>query len=196
MRRQLVAILRDDRHVAELRQEQSGEVVDLRRRRRATREDAEVDPHLARRDVRGRAEGKRLVECFHGFLLLRRLPTKTPESDDCANQAPRGDNADAPSAERTTTVIASPSAANATAPSSRTSTSDSQRCGSGTSNMPRPIAIIAAEFTRKAINVEPSTAPMYAHGGSGVARTRLRIPDSRRITRKIARPAKAVETSP
>jgi hypothetical protein len=53
-----------------------------------------------------------------------------------------------------------------------------------------------AELTAKAISVETSTAPRYVDAGSGVARTRLRIPDSRRMTMKIARPAKAVETRP
>jgi hypothetical protein len=36
----------------------------------------------------------------------------------------------------------------------------------------------------------------YAHDGSGVARIRLRIPDSLRTTMKIASPANATETTP
>ena len=72
------------------------------------------------------------------------------------------------------------------------STSDSHWSGSGTEKSPRPIAIMHAELTANAMSVEASTAPRYVEAGSGVARTRLRIPDSRRMTMKMARPAKAV----
>src|SRR5262249_25280201 len=83
-----------------------------------------------------------------------------------------------PWAERTTTVIPRPSAANASAPSRSVSTSEIQRWGRGTEKSPRPIAIMHAELAANAMSVDASTAMMYADEGSGVARTRLRIPDS------------------
>ena len=42
--------------------------------------------------------------------------------------------------------------------------------------------------------IEPASAPRYAAGGSGVPRTRLRMPLSRRTTSVIAMPAKVVKT--
>ena len=42
--------------------------------------------------------------------------------------------------------------------------------------------------------IEPASAPRYTAGGSGVPRTRLRIPVSRRMTSVIAMPANVVNT--
>ena len=90
----------------------------------------------------------------------------------------------------------SPRAANAAAPSPSARTSESQRLGSGTEKSRRPIAIMQTELTANAISVAARTAAMYVDAGNGVARTRFKIPDSRRITMKMARPAKAVDTRP
>ena len=42
--------------------------------------------------------------------------------------------------------------------------------------------------------IEPASAPRYTAGGSGVPRTRLRMPVSRRMTSVIAMPANVVNT--
>src|SRR5512133_3536025 len=73
--------------------------------------------------------------------------------------------ADAPSAERTAAVMPRPSAAKAAAPSASARTSESQRVGSGTEKRMRPIAIMQAQLTAKAISVAASTAARHAHAG-------------------------------
>ena len=54
----------------------------------------------------------------------------------------------------------------------------------------------AIACSTKLINVDASTAAMYVCAGSGVARSRFRIPISRRVTSWIASPANAVFAQP
>src|SRR5258708_39333951 len=69
MRRELVPVLRHDRHVAELRQQRCCELVDLRRGHVAPREDAEVHQHFTLRRMRRCCEGEDAVEVEHALGL-------------------------------------------------------------------------------------------------------------------------------
>jgi hypothetical protein len=56
--------------------------------------------------------------------------------------------------------------------------------------------MIAAAWSAKTSRIETSVAPRYIAPGSGVARMRLRIPSSRRLTRMIESPPNAVLATP
>ena len=68
--RDLVPFLGHDRDVAELRDQNLGELVDLRRRDDATGEHAEVHAHLALRRLGLRDEREHMVEILQRHSLL------------------------------------------------------------------------------------------------------------------------------
>ena len=104
--------------------------------------------------------------------------------------------ADEPSADRITDVSPIPIAAKATAPSRSASTSEK----TGREGGVEPEARDRDEHDRLEREDEQRRAEHRRRstdrGGSGVARRRLRIPDSRRIVSVIARPANDVATTP
>ncbi len=59
-----------------------------------------------------------------------------------------------------------------------------------------PSSTVTTIWSRNTRRVETSTAPRYVAAGSGVARTRFRIPPSRRMTSVIASPPKVVFAQP
>ena len=56
--------------------------------------------------------------------------------------------------------------------------------------------MIAAAWRANTIRIEQSVAARYIGAGSGVARSRFRIPSSRLTTRMIASPPNAVFATP
>ncbi len=60
----------------------------------------------------------------------------------------------------------------------------------------RPSTKSATTWSTNTISVDASVAAMYVVADSGVARSRFRIPSSRRTTSWIARPANAVFAQP
>ena len=104
--------------------------------------------------------------------------------------------ADEPSPLRTAAVSASPSAANDSVPSSTATAKPPPATDRSAPIAKRPIRSCAPVWSAITSTVERITAARYAAAGSGVPRTRLSTPDSRRITRWIASPANAVATIP
>ena len=102
--------------------------------------------------------------------------------------------ADDPSALGTNGTTANASAANASAPNTTRPSSSSGASGAETSSSVEPTPTTIADSIASTSAIEPASAPRYTAGGSGVPRTRLRMPVSRRITSVIAMPANVVKT--
>jgi hypothetical protein len=75
---------------------------------------------------------------------------------------------------------ATPSAAKQTTPSTTKTTSAAQSCGQSSPKMSDPAAVISATCRAVLVTALPAIPARYAEVGSGVPRTRLSTPDSRR----------------
>ena len=104
--------------------------------------------------------------------------------------------ADAPSCERITAAVATPSAANTAEPTTTVAAIEPTSLGNGVEWRTLPITNSAMVCNVNTISVEVSSAATYIDAGSGVARSRFRIAVSRRITSWMARPANAVFAQP
>ena len=104
--------------------------------------------------------------------------------------------AEAPSCERIIDAVATPSAANTAAPITTAAASEATSLGNGVEWSTLPIRNSATVCSANTSSVETSSAATYVDAGSGVARSRLRIAFSRRMTSWMARPANAVFAQP
>src|SRR3954451_1154034 len=129
----------------------------------------------------------------------------TPGNDFVEKNAPARDaagreiglvTADDPSAVRMNVDVATPRAVNDAAPISRTTRSDSQRVGTPTSQIARASTTRMTAWTRYTKTKEPNSPARYVAPGSGVARIRFSVPDSRRSTSRIPSPANVVAAAP